>query len=178
VLQYFDYTIINEMLYYAGEYSTDITSYSQGNLCGTMIHSGVDGAYPFEPLGQSIVFIGSKLETGDEPYIYTNITSVFPCNAPALAESHRQAETNMQSGRGLTSYPNPFTSKFTLHINSDEGDISAVEIFSNTGSVVDKFTGIEANTDYPNVGQTWGPGIYTIKIINRSGVTTQRIVKM
>jgi ELWxxDGT repeat protein len=171
-----DYVIINETLFFASEESTELTRHDTDNQCGARFMTGVTGAYPLEALGNSLVFIGSTPETGDEPYIFRNATSVYPCGAPRVTAAQAEVEAELLSVEVPSAFPNPFSSDFTMTVPGDEDEVMEVQVFSQTGSPIEKLSNIKPNTPY-TLGQSWSSGMYILRIRRTSGVSSQKIVK-
>jgi hypothetical protein len=76
----------------------------------------------------------------------------------------------------VSSYPNPFSSELTLYVEGAEDETFKVQVLSLTGSPIENFLGIKTNSDY-TIGQARSPGMYVVRVMRASGITTQKVVK-
>jgi hypothetical protein len=101
---------------------------------------------------------------------------VYPCRAPVVSAAQAEMATEVTATEIVSSYPNPFSSEFTLYVEGAEDETFEVQVLSFTGSPIETFLGIKTNSDY-TMGQAWRPGMYGVKVMRASGITTQKVVK-
>jgi hypothetical protein len=77
----------------------------------------------------------------------------------------------------LSSYPNPFTTSFTVAANGDDKEILEVAVFTNSGAPVERLTIGKSDGDYGNIGERWPPGIYILKVLRGKELTTHVVIK-
>lgn len=170
----FDYAVIADQVYFASSFGNSIMR-TDGTSCGTVeVSTGTQFAYPMEGLGNDLVFGTKTPRTGIEPHVFRSIGS-----APGLStcESSVVAATTQESETVITSYPNPFTSEFSIRVAGPENVVADVAVFNSFGKPVEIMRGLRANADYPNIGQTWEKGIYVIRVTARGGVKNYTVVK-
>ena len=108
---------------------------------------------------------------GFEPFVYRNISENSNHCPPTVAFAATRSDNS------IASWPNPYTSAFTLRIPGTEGQKADLVVFNAGGFPVESFTGLSMNTDYEDLGGTWPKGIYTMKIRHGGKVTTKRLVR-
>jgi ELWxxDGT repeat protein len=171
-----DTNILNGIVYFSNREGGRMWR-TNGQACGTFaISTGLTDHYPLEPVGTSMVFDGYALKTGNEPYVYRNITSVTsPCDAaPAMAVNEGSAEEH--AAMSISPYPNPFASEFTLRADAEDIEVAEIEVFTQTGLPVETIRNVNLREE-SRIGGAWPRGTYILKIRTADGVLTQRLIK-
>jgi ELWxxDGT repeat protein len=171
-----DYSIINNIVYFNTRFGGDLMR-SDGTTCGTYaIETGVVDEYPVEALGTDMLFGAYTPFTGNEPFVYRNISSApsVPCTSAMAMEATSLSTENINTA---SAYPNPFTHDFTLRVDGDDDAMIEITVLTPYGESVQKIKDLKSNVDYASIGAHWKPGMYVLKIVKDGQMTTQHVVK-
>ncbi|HYC85589.1 MAG TPA: T9SS type A sorting domain-containing protein, partial [Chryseosolibacter sp.] len=103
---------------------------------------------------------------------YRNINSQNPSPCGTSIAAQRTKDDDR-----ITAYPNPYTQEFSILVNGRDEDIVDIAVYTSSGFPVETMRGVKANISYDNLGATWPPGMYILKVHQGSGVTTHLVVK-
>lgn len=169
-----DYAVVDDVVYFRVHGNL---WRSDGTACGTF---AVD-IRPTDPnqitlFGDRLIFSAFDPDYGFEPHVFSLADApANPCGEPAFAMA-RLADDDAANALGIASYPNPFKTEISLNVRGDESDIIDVQVFTNSGFPVEKFSGLNANTDY-RFGASWKPGHYILQVNISGKVTSQQVLK-
>jgi ELWxxDGT repeat protein len=171
-----EHAIINNIVYVSNMESNKLWR-TNGEACGTFeVTTGLSDHYPFAALGNSLVFDGYALRTGNEPYIYRNIASLTSsCDASTASMS--TASLDQQTAVSISPYPNPFVESFQLLIEAEQGEAAEVDVYTDTGFPIESLGSLRLKESRMNVGATWPKGVYILKVKTADGVFMQRVIK-
>jgi ELWxxDGT repeat protein len=167
---FIDEAVVGGNLYYSTSANNSLMQVTE---CGVVpVDVGSWSTYPLEGLNNDLIFGGFNPAVGIEPFIYRNFGAISsPCATAATIAA--QPDDNAL----ITSWPNPFTTDFSLRVNGAEGQKANVVIFNDLGFPVERLNDLETNNDYQNLGSKWPKGIYLLRIEIAGKVTTQRLVR-
>lgn len=77
----------------------------------------------------------------------------------------------------VTPYPNPFSNDYTLRVNSASDEAVEVVVTTPYGKVIETIKDLRTNVDYPNIGGSWRPGLYIMKVYRGDEITTLQLIK-
>jgi ELWxxDGT repeat protein len=164
----FDYTTKNNVIYFAngsGLFQSD------GSICGTFqVSVSLTDVFPISQLGSDLIFGGRNPSVGNELFKLAMGDIPNPCANRFLSDSDTINPTEF-----ISIYPNPFTTDFTLRVNSAEGN-SSVGVFDmkqNEKRTVESLTPNEVRS----FGADWPPGHYLITVVTNGRKKYFRIVK-
>jgi hypothetical protein len=96
---------------------------------------------------------------------------------PGLVTSFTTATSYSDLNSGsLSVYPNPSTATFRLHKSDEDASEMKIEITDFTGTVVDRFDFMEAETEV-EFGATLPKGVYILKTFSGNTTTQKRLIK-
>jgi hypothetical protein len=73
---------------------------------------------------------------------------VYPCRAPVISAEQAEIATEVTATEIVSSYPNPFSSEFTLYVKGAEDETFEVQVLSLTGSPIENFLGIKTKPGF------------------------------
>jgi ELWxxDGT repeat protein len=174
-----DYEVINGIAYFTswegpGLWRTD------GTECGTFaVPTGLTELFELEAIGNTLVMGGFG------PYLYGNELYKFnvsdapasPCAAVASAGMD-PADILAPGSESelLTSGPNPFTTDFALRINSPDIPQAELQVYTVNGKLVEANEALPCNTTH-QMGQSWAPGFYVIKVRVGHASAIKKVIK-
>lgn len=147
---------------------------SDGTSCGTFTVPLSVVGFPFDHIGNEIIFSGADRLIGTELFKIDATDIVDPCT-PFAAVAQRSPAWNMPDS-AISSYPNPFVEAFQLKLSGDEGEEYAVTIYDKNSVVIESHM-YHAFKDPYWLGSDWPAGLYLMKIKNRDKITITRIFK-
>jgi ELWxxDGT repeat protein len=173
--QNIDYELVNGVLYYAStmySYNNGTLYRSDGTACGTFVlNTGVTGGTPLESVNGKLIFSAIAPYKGREPHAFD--TALDPGSSCAAALAQNDSNTSLE--RTFSNHPNPFTSDFTLKVESAQEEVQ-VKVYTANGFPVQTIDHVRTNIQH-NFGGEWPSGVYILKIIEDDRVTTQRVMK-
>lgn len=162
-----DYAMIGSVLY-INDRTTGVLFRSDGTACGsTSVVSSVTFSGEFEALGSNLIFSGFRQEIGQE--LFKLNTTTIP--SPACLE----LSTEPLARETISSYPNPFTSEFTIEVEGVEGASYQLEIIDQVNLSTSKYK-LHYNEHYL-FGAQLKKGEYVLRIKENGNETLRRVIK-
>jgi ELWxxDGT repeat protein len=147
---------------------------SDGTSCGTFTVPLSIIAFPFDHIGNEIIFAGADRLIGTELFKINASQIVGGC-ASFAAVSPMNSELRIQD-ISITNYPNPFQGAFELKLSGSAGEQYAVAIYDRNNVLMERESHYNFNETYA-LGSTWPAGLYLMKITNGDKITVTRIFK-
>jgi ELWxxDGT repeat protein len=164
--------------YYGGEYQLWRTD---GTECGTFrIDNGA--SYPFNlTQSGSNIFFAAEYPNGFGRELYKlneGAITAPPC-VPAAAARLDEGDINETITDGdqiISSYPNPFSREFVLHVKGENGASWQLSVINMKGESIHSLQDLKCNVDY-RMGASWTNGMYVLKVNTGNRPFTKKIMK-
>jgi ELWxxDGT repeat protein len=172
------YEVINGVAYFTSWLGFNLWR-TDGTECGTFsVPTGLTQLGPMEAIGNTLILGAFATYTyGIELYRY-NVSSAppSPCAAVASAAVNPAEVLAGSESEFLTSSPNPFSTDFSLRINSPDIAEAQLQVYTVNGKLVEANEALPCNTTH-QLGQSWTPGFYVIKVRVGDVSVTKKIIK-
>jgi trimeric autotransporter adhesin len=173
-----DYEIINGVAYFTSSQGVNLWR-TDGTDCGTFsVPTGLSQLVPMEAIGNTLILGGfADYVYGNELYRFdVSGAPASPCAAVASAAVAPVEGLAGSESELLTSGPNPFSTDFTLRVNSPEVSEAQLQVYTVNGKLVEANEALPCNTTH-QLGQSWTPGFYVIKVRVGDVSVTKKIIK-
>jgi hypothetical protein len=147
---------------------------SNGTPCGTFQVPLSMIAFPFDHIGNEIIFGGEDRLIGTELFKINANGIVNGCASFAVLSS-TNSEPGIQDNT-VANYPNPFQGAFALKLAGREGEKYAVTIYDRNNVLIEGNTHYDFNATY-SLGSSWPAGLYFMRLTNGDKITIRRIFK-
>jgi trimeric autotransporter adhesin len=161
-----------------------VTSALRGNIsyfgfAGTVWRSdgSAEGTY-------SLPFYGdAKYFTTSGPYVYFHATSFEHGSELFLIEEETTSSTSITGAiepfgtkDGITGFPNPFRSTFTLRVDAPGQDEFTLSVLDSKGQEVETKASLPCNVEH-TLGSSWNEGMYFLRIRKGAVISVQKAIK-